>query len=67
VGALAAVPVNRRSVPRALRDDVVRTFHSALEWHMAANQVFQTVYYFLSNWAQITFSSRSENGPSSIA
>jgi predicted transcriptional regulator of viral defense system len=45
-GALAAVPVNRYSVPAALRDDAVLALHSALEWHGVANQVFQTVYYF---------------------
>jgi predicted transcriptional regulator of viral defense system len=45
-GTLAAVPLNRYRVPEALRDDAVVAFHSALEWHGVANQVFQTVYYF---------------------
>jgi predicted transcriptional regulator of viral defense system len=45
-GALAAVPLNRYSVPSALREDAVLALHSALEWHGVANQVFQTVYYF---------------------
>jgi predicted transcriptional regulator of viral defense system len=45
-GALAPAPPNRYLVPSALRDDAVVAFHSALEWHGVANQVFQTVYYF---------------------
>ncbi len=45
-GTLAAVPLDRYRVPDALRDDAVVGFHSALEWHGVANQVFQTVYYF---------------------
>ena len=45
-GALSAIPLNRYLVPAALRDDAVVAFHSALEWHGLANQVFQTVYYF---------------------
>jgi predicted transcriptional regulator of viral defense system len=44
-GALAAAPLNRYRVPAALREDAVVAFHSALEWHGVANQVFQTVYY----------------------
>jgi predicted transcriptional regulator of viral defense system len=45
-GALASTPPNRYLVPSALREDAVVAFHSALEWHGVANQVFQTVYYF---------------------
>jgi predicted transcriptional regulator of viral defense system len=45
-GALAATPLNRYSVPHALRNDAVVGLHSALEVHGVANQVFQTVYYF---------------------
>jgi predicted transcriptional regulator of viral defense system len=45
-GTLVAVPLDRYRVPDALRDDAVVGFHSALEWHGVANQVFQTVYYF---------------------
>lgn len=45
VGALAAASVNRYSVPSRLRTDAVIAFHSALELHGVANQVFQTVYY----------------------
>lgn len=44
-GALATASVNRYSVPSKLRKDAVVAFHSALEFHGAANQVFQTVYY----------------------
>jgi predicted transcriptional regulator of viral defense system len=44
-GALAAASVNRYSVPSKLRKDAVVAFHSALEFHGVANQVFQTVYY----------------------
>ena len=44
-GALANIPVNRYSLPAAVREDAVIAFHSALEWHGVANQVFQTVYY----------------------
>src|ERR1700721_1531825 len=29
-----------------LREDSILALHSALEWHGAANQTFQTVYYF---------------------
>ena len=47
-GTLAAVPLNRYLVPAALRDDAVVAFHSALEWHGAANQIFQTLYYLSS-------------------
>jgi predicted transcriptional regulator of viral defense system len=46
VGALAATALNRYSVPSRLRTDAVIAFHSALESHGVANQVFQTVYYF---------------------
>jgi predicted transcriptional regulator of viral defense system len=45
VGALAAASVNRYSVPSRLRMDAMIAFHSALELHGVANQVFQTVYY----------------------
>src|SRR5947207_9435817 len=45
VGALATASVNRYSVPSKLRKDAVVAFHSALEFHGVANQVFQTVYY----------------------
>jgi predicted transcriptional regulator of viral defense system len=45
-GALAAAPVDRYSVPDALRDDAVVGLHSALEYHGVANQTFQTLYYF---------------------
>jgi predicted transcriptional regulator of viral defense system len=45
-GALSALPLNRYLVPSALRVDAVVAFHSALEWHGVANQMFQTVYYF---------------------
>ena len=44
-GALATASVNRYSVPSKLREDAVVAFHSALEFHGVANQVFQTVYY----------------------
>jgi predicted transcriptional regulator of viral defense system len=44
-GALATVSVNRYSVPSKLRKDAVVAFHSALEFHGVANQLFQTVYY----------------------
>jgi predicted transcriptional regulator of viral defense system len=44
-GALATASVNRYSVPNKLRKDAVVAFHSALEFHGVANQVFQTVYY----------------------
>jgi predicted transcriptional regulator of viral defense system len=44
-GALATASVNRYSVPSKLRRDAVVAFHSALEFHGVANQVFQTVYY----------------------
>jgi predicted transcriptional regulator of viral defense system len=44
-GALAAAALDRYQVPNALREDAVVAFHSALEWHGVANQVFQTVYY----------------------
>lgn len=44
-GALANASVNRYSVPSKLRHDAVVAFHSALEFHGVANQVFQTVYY----------------------
>jgi len=46
VGALATASVNRYGVPSKLRKDAVVAFHSALEFHGVANQVFQTVYYF---------------------
>jgi predicted transcriptional regulator of viral defense system len=44
-GALATASMNRYSVPSKLRKDAVVAFHSALEFHGLANQVFQTVYY----------------------
>lgn len=44
-GALATASVSRYSVPSKLRKDAVVAFHSALEFHGVANQVFQTVYY----------------------
>jgi predicted transcriptional regulator of viral defense system len=44
-GTLSATPLNKYRVPAALREDAVVAFHSALEWHGVANQVFQTVYY----------------------
>lgn len=44
-GALATASVNRYTVPSKLREDAVVAFHSALEFHGVANQVFQTVYY----------------------
>jgi predicted transcriptional regulator of viral defense system len=44
-GVLATASVNRYGVPSKLRKDAVVAFHSALEFHGAANQVFQTVYY----------------------
>ena len=44
-GALATTSVNRYSVPGKLRKDSVVAFHSALEFHGVANQLFQTVYY----------------------
>lgn len=44
-GALATASVNRYSVPSKLRKDAVVAFHSALEFHGVANQVFQAVYY----------------------
>ena len=47
-GALAATSLNRYSVPSRLRNDAVVAFHSALEFHGVANQVFQTVYYLSS-------------------
>jgi predicted transcriptional regulator of viral defense system len=37
--------VNRYAVPSKLREDAVIGYHSALEFHGLANQVFQTVYY----------------------
>src|SRR5258708_6686087 len=44
-GALASASVNRYGGPGKLRKDAVVAFHSALELHGVANQVFQTVYY----------------------
>jgi len=44
-GALATASLNRYSVPSKLRKEAVVAFHSALEFHGVANQVFQTVYY----------------------
>jgi predicted transcriptional regulator of viral defense system len=44
-GALSQVPLNRYAVPGKLREDAVIAFHSALEFHGVANQVFETVYY----------------------
>ena len=43
-GARSQVPVNRYAVPAKLREDAVVGYHSALEFHGLANQVFQTVY-----------------------
>src|ERR1700682_4362412 len=44
-GALATTSIDRYSVPSRLRNDAVVAFHSALEFHGVANQLFQTVYY----------------------
>lgn len=44
-GTLSNLPLDRYSVPEKLRPDAVVAFHSALEFHGVANQVFQTVYY----------------------
>jgi predicted transcriptional regulator of viral defense system len=44
-GVFASMPLNRYAVPGKLRRDAVVAFHSALELHGVANQVFQTVYY----------------------
>jgi predicted transcriptional regulator of viral defense system len=44
-GALATTSIDRYSVPSTLRNEAVVAFHSALEFHGVANQVFQTVYY----------------------
>lgn len=44
-GALATASVNRYCVPSKLRNDAIVAFHTALEFHGVANQVFQTVYY----------------------
>jgi predicted transcriptional regulator of viral defense system len=44
-GALSQVPLNRYALPSNLRQDAVIAFHSALEFHGLANQVFETVYY----------------------
>jgi len=44
-GALSQVSVNRFVVPSRLRENATIAYHSALEFHGAANQVFQTVYY----------------------
>ncbi len=44
-GAFAAAPLNPYAVPSKLRQDAIVAFHSALEFHGTANQVFQTVYY----------------------
>ncbi len=44
-GRLSALPLDRHEVPAKLRSDAVLAFHSALEFHGNANQVFQTVYY----------------------
>ncbi|PYU84277.1 MAG: hypothetical protein DMG50_05270 [Acidobacteria bacterium] len=45
VGGLSTTSVNRYAVPGKLRKDAIVAFHSALEFHGVANQVFQTVYY----------------------
>src|ERR1019366_4848613 len=45
-GASSSTPLDRYAVPGRLRPDAVVAFHSALEFHGVANQVFQTVYYF---------------------
>jgi len=47
-GASSSTPLNRYAVPGRLRLDAVVAFHSALEFHGVANQMFQTVYYFSS-------------------
>ena len=47
-GASSSTPLNRYAVPGRLCPDAVVAFHSALEFHGVANQVFQTVYYFSS-------------------
>ncbi len=47
-GASSSLPVNRYAVPGRLRRDAMVAFHSALEFHGVANQVFQTVYYLSS-------------------
>jgi predicted transcriptional regulator of viral defense system len=44
-GALATTSIDRYSVPSRLRDDAVVGFHSALEFHGVANQVFQTIHF----------------------
>jgi len=44
-GALDTASLNRYSVPSKLRKEAVVAFHSALEFHGVANQVFQTVCY----------------------
>jgi predicted transcriptional regulator of viral defense system len=45
-GTFSSSSPGRYLVPSALREDAVVSFHSALEWHGVANQLFQTVYYF---------------------
>ena len=44
-GRLSAIPLDRYQVPDKLRADAVIGFHSALEYHGVANQVFRTIYY----------------------
>ena len=44
-GMLSGTPLDRFSVPSKLRADAAVAFHSALEFHGVANQVFKTVYY----------------------
>jgi predicted transcriptional regulator of viral defense system len=44
-GAFATASLNRYGLPGKLREDAAVAFHSALEFHGAANQLFQTVYY----------------------
>ncbi len=47
-GASSSTPLDRYAVPGRLRRDAAVGFHSALEFHGVANQVFQTVYYLSS-------------------
>jgi len=48
-GARSTSPLDRYAVPAKLRRDAVLAFHSGLEFHGVANQVFQTVYYLSSH------------------
>jgi len=47
-GASAVQPLNRYAVAGKLRHDAVIAFHTSLEVHGVANQIFQTVYYLSS-------------------